>query len=162
MPSNPVSLLALRAAAHDCDALVQPKGSAAAHIAFPAYPHWRRQLARAAACPRYDTLADALQGLDALRAAVETAHARKPLAGIQRLRKALDAIEAFIEQVELAGEEDEAPVDPVLDLPRGGPLYRLNSWLGLPVGHVAEIPRVGRLGRSRGQGQGQRARRTAA
>lgn len=137
MLPNPASFPALRAAVHACDALIQPKRTAAAHSAFSAYPHWRRQLARAAACPRYDTLAEALKGLDALRAVVETAHASNPFAGIQRLRKTLDVIEAFIEQVELAGEEVEEPVDPVLDNPVDGVLRSLHVRLGFPLALAA-------------------------
>jgi hypothetical protein len=82
-------------------------------------------LARACACPVEDTLVLALRKLDALREMIETSHVRRPLMDVSELRRHMDTIEGFIDEVPLAPASTKVPPCAAHDLPTSGLLFRL-------------------------------------
>jgi hypothetical protein len=89
------------------------------------FGRWLRQLNRAGHCPDLDTLSAAILGGDALLAAIEQLHKKKPIAGMPAVRKAFAGVETVLDRIPLAPRGQEPLPDPMLDIPTEGLLARL-------------------------------------
>jgi len=82
-------------------------------------------LRRVLQCANIDTLTGPFLQLQRLRTQVERLHGASPVAGILKVRKAIDGIEAFLETVLLSDPRREPPPCALLDLPNSGLLHRI-------------------------------------
>lgn len=86
------------------------------------YKLWFRRLVRVVDCPDLDALVAAQSGLDQMREALEAAHGRNAIAGVQQVRRAFDGVQAYLDAVPLAEAGAEPRPDRQLDIPQGGPV----------------------------------------
>jgi hypothetical protein len=82
-------------------------------------------LRRVLQCANIDTLTGPFLQLERLRVRVERLHEATPVAGILKVRKAIDGIESFLETVPLSAPRREPPPCALLDLPNSGLLHRI-------------------------------------
>ena len=82
-------------------------------------------LRRVLQCANIDTLTGPFLQLERLRVRVERLHEATPVAGILKVRKAIDGIESFLETVPLSDPCRQPPPCALLDLPDSVLLHRI-------------------------------------
>ena len=138
-----------------------------AAIPLPAGDSMERLVAhlrRVLQCANIDTLTGPFLQLQRLRTQVERLHGASPVAGIQKLRKAIDGIESFLETVPLSDPRRVPQPCALLDLPDSGLLHRiLNRKATLrKATRKAKAPAARRQVTKRGKLSGAIVRRMAA
>ena len=121
-------------------------------------------LRRVLQCASIDTLTGPFLQLERLRVRVERLHEATPVAGILKVRKAIDGIESFLETVPLSDPCRQPPPCALLDLPDSGLLHRIldrKATLRKPT-RKAKAPAARRQVTKRGKLAGAIVRRMAA